>query len=446
MAFHLAQRIPCTSAKSACVCGEQGRIITKNNDLGKQMNRYLVGGAVRDQLLGIHSQDKDWVVVGATPQQMLDAGFTPVGQDFPVFLHPKTKEEYALARTERKSGKGYTGFTFDTSPHVTLEEDLIRRDLTINAIAQDAQGNLHDPYNGHQDLQDKLLRHVSEAFSEDPLRVLRVARFYARYHHLGFTVHIDTKNLINQLANSGELDYLTPERIWKETSRALQEATPTAYFELLHETGALAILFPELDALWGVEQPKQHHPEIDTGIHTMMVLNYARTQTDDVDILFACVCHDLGKGITPADILPHHYGHEAQSKRLTQLACERWRIPNKTKILSLLVAEFHTHCHKAFELKASSVLKLFNNLDVWRQPERFEKFLQCCLADSRGRTNFEERDYPQIEYLRACHEAAEQVSVADVIAKGYQGAQIRTQLDNLKKNAIAVVKASFKVP
>lgn len=404
------------------------------------MKRYLVGGAVRDQLLGINSKDKDWVVVGATPRQMLDAGYVSVGNDFPVFLHPKTKEEHALARTERKSGQGYTGFTFDTSIDVTLEEDLIRRDLTINAIAQDSDGNLYDPYGGCQDIQNKVLRHVSDAFSEDPLRVLRVARFYARYFHLGFTVDDHTKQLMAELADSGELDFLTPERIWKETSRALQEQTPTAYFELLHETKALAKLFPELDALWGVPQPEQHHPEVDSGVHTMMVLNYARQQTDDIDILFACVCHDLGKGITPEHVLPHHYGHEAESKSLAKKACERWKVPNKTKILALLVAEFHTHCHTAFELKPSTMLKLFNNLDVWRQPERFEKFLQCCLADSRGRTGFESREYPQVEYLRTCYQAALSVSVKDVIAEGYQGADIKKRLDYLKKIAITEVK------
>lgn len=407
------------------------------------MKRYLVGGAVRDQLLGIRSKDKDWVIVGATPQQMLDAGYVSVGNDFPVFLHPETKEEHALARTERKSGKGYTGFTFDTSVSVTLEDDLIRRDLTINAIAQDDKGTLYDPYNGQQDIKNKVLRHVSDAFSEDPLRVLRVARFFARYRHLGFTVADSTKTLMQTLANSGELHCLTPERIWKETSRALQEKTPSAYFELLHETGALTEIFPELDALWGVEQPAKHHPEIDTGVHTMMVLDYARQTTDDIDVLFACVCHDLGKGVTPKHVLPHHYGHEAKSQVLAKAACARWKVPNKTKILSLLVAEFHTHCHTAFNLKPATVLKLFNNLDVWRQPERFNKFLQCCLADARGRTGFETRDYPQVDYLHACYNAAIGVSVQDVIADGYQGADIKQRLDYLKQLAIAEVKKHY---
>lgn len=406
------------------------------------MQRYLVGGAVRDSLLGYPYHERDWVVVGATPQQMLDAGYQQVGKDFPVFLHPQTKEEHALARTERKSGKGYTGFTVYAAPDVTLEQDLLRRDLTINAIAQAADGSLVDPFGGTDDIKHKILRHVSDAFAEDPLRVLRVARFYARYAHLGFSVASETQTLMRRL--SSELATLTPERVWQETTKALSEQTPQAYFQLLYDTGALQILMPELAALWGVPQPPQWHPEIDTGVHTLLVLEQAARLSEKIEIRFASLVHDLGKGVTPAELLPAHHGHEHSGLPLIQQLCERLRVPNSCRELALLVCEYHQLVHRAKELKASTVLKFFNAIDLWRKPERLDEILLCCTADLRGRTGFEQAEYPQAAYLILLADAARSVNAKKLITQGLSGEAIKQGLQRARLNAIKTAKAQLK--
>ncbi len=379
------------------------------------MQIFLVGGAVRDQLLNRPVTERDWVVVGASIDEMLAQGFQQVGKDFPVFLHPKSKEEYALARTERKSGKGYTGFAVNADSSITLEEDLSRRDLTINAIAQDDEGNLTDPFNGQADINNKLLRHVSPAFAEDPLRVLRVARFAARYAHLGFRVADETLVLMREMVSAGEVNYLTPERVWKETQRALTEKNPEVYFSVLRECGALKVLFSEIDALFGVPQTATYHPEIDTGVHCLMSLQQAVKLSDDPLIRFATLIHDLGKATTPKDILPRHIGHEERSVPLIEILCQRIKCPNDYKELSLAVAAWHTHCHRALEIKASSVLKLFLRLDAFRRPERFAQFLICCEADARGRTGFEDRDYPQANFLQNSYQVCLDVKAKEFV-------------------------------
>lgn len=406
------------------------------------MQRYLVGGAVRDSLLGYPFHERDWVVVGATPEQMLALGYQQVGKDFPVFLHPDTKEEHALARTERKSGKGYTGFSVYAAPDVTLEQDLLRRDLTINAIAQADDGSLVDPFHGADDLKQKILRHVSDAFAEDPLRVLRVARFYARYAHLGFTVAPQTKQLMQQL--SSELDTLAAERVWQETAKALSEKTPQAYFDLLQQTGALQVLMPELAALWGVPQPPQWHPEVDTGVHTLMVLQQAALLSDRLDIRFAALVHDLGKGVTKPELWPAHHGHEHTGLPLIKQLCERLRVPNDCRDLALQVCEYLQIIHRARELKSSTVLKLFNAIDLWRKPQRLEAILLCCEADLRGRTGFEQAAYPQAEYLRQLASAALQVNAKTLLAQGLQGEQIKQGLERARLDAISTAKARDK--
>ncbi len=405
------------------------------------MQRYLVGGAVRDNLLGYPFHERDWVIVGATPQQMLDLGYQQVGKDFPVFLHPQTKEEHALARTERKSGKGYTGFTVYAAPDVTLEQDLLRRDLTINAIAQADDGSLVDPFNGVADIKHKVLRHVSAAFAEDPLRVLRVARFYARYAHLGFTVATETQALMRQL--SDELSSLTPERVWQETAKALSEQTPQAYFQLLQDTGALQVLMPELSALWGVPQPPQWHPEIDTGVHTMMVLQQAAALTPRIDIRFAALVHDLGKGITKPELWPAHHGHEHTGLPLINQLSDRLRIPNDCRELALLVCRNHQIIHRANQLKSSTVLQLFDAIDLWRKPKRLDDILLSCTADLRGRTGFEQADYPQAAYLQALAHAARQVNAKDLLAQGLTGEAIKAGLQRARLDAISAAKAHF---
>ena len=405
------------------------------------MQRYLVGGAVRDTLLGYPFHERDWVVVGATPQQMLELGYQQVGKDFPVFLHPQTKEEHALARTERKSGKGYTGFDVYAAPDVTLEQDLLRRDLTINAIAQADDGTLVDPFGGAKDIAAKVLRHVSNAFAEDPLRVLRVARFYARYAHLGFTVADETIALMAQL--SEELTTLSPERVWQETAKALSEATPQAYFELLKQTGALEVLMPELACLWGVPQPPKWHPEIDTGVHCMMVLRQAALISERLDIRFAALVHDLGKGLTDPALWPAHHGHEHSGLKPIQELCQRLRVPNECRDLALLVCEFHQLVHRAQELKSSTVLKLFDAIDLWRKPERLTAILKCCIADLRGRTGFEQAAYPQAEYLQALAAAALQVNAKSLVAQGLKGEQIKQGMVDARLQAISAAKAEL---
>ena len=413
------------------------------------MKVYLVGGAVRDQLLGLPVKDRDWIVVGAVPATLLSLGYQQVGKDFPVFLNPKTKEEYALARTERKASAGYTGFICDFSPTITLEQDLIRRDLTINAMAQSEEGKIIDPYGGKQDLENRILRHISPAFSEDPLRVLRVARFAARYHSLGFKIASETLSLMTELAQSGELQHLTAERVWLETEKALNEKNPEIYFETLHKTGALRVLFPEIDALYGVQNPVKHHPEVDSFIHTMLVLKQAVNLTENNPILnksavrFAAICHDLGKALTPQNILPHHYGHEQAGIKPTRSLCKRLKVPSYFQELAELTCEFHTHIHKASELRAETVITLFNRFDVWRKPQRFQEFLQVCLADTRGRTGFENKDYPQINYLNQLLQAANEVDVQQVIADGFEKQEIRNELTKRRILAVKQTKANY---
>ncbi|CAM4129555.1 multifunctional CCA addition/repair protein [Acinetobacter pragensis] len=404
------------------------------------MQVYLVGGAVRDQLLGHPYHEKDYVVVGATPEQMLAQGFQPVGKDFPVFLHPETKDEYALARTERKSGHGYHGFEFYTDPTVTLEQDLIRRDLTINAIAQDDDGKLYDPYGGQKDLEDRKLRHVSAAFAEDPLRVLRIARFAARYKNLGFQITDETLALMKQLAESGELEALTPERVWKETSRALMEDHADEYFEVLRACGALKVLFPELDQLYGIPQRPEYHPEIDCGIHTMMSLQQACRANYSLDVRFAVLVHDLGKALTPKDELPRHIMHEERGLKPVTEVCERLRVPANTKQLALAVCKEHLKCHQALTLKPGTLWRLLQRLDVLRRPERVEAFVQACECDSRGRLGLENRDYPQAQYVLDAMQVVRGIKAQDLPAD-IQGPDIGEMLIERRIAALSDFKS-----
>ena len=385
------------------------------------MKTYLVGGAVRDKLLGRTVTEHDWVVVGSSPEEMHQLGFTPVGKDFPVFLHPQTKEEYALARTERKTGQGYGGFSFYCGEDVSLEDDLIRRDLTINAMAEDEQGNIVDPYNGQADLKLRLLRHVSPAFAEDPVRILRVARFAARYHRLGFTVADETIALMQTMVAKGEVDHLVAERVWKETERALGEPNPEVFIDVLRSCKALAHLFPELDALFGVPQTATHHPEIDTGIHTLMSLQQVAALSTSTCVRFATLLHDLGKAQTPPEEWPRHIAHEERSLPLVKQLCERIAAPKDYKELALMVAQWHTHCHRALELKPATLLKVLQSNDAFRRPERFEQFLVCCEADARGRTGFEEREYPQADFFRRALAATQTIDMAAIQAQGFSG-------------------------
>jgi len=403
------------------------------------MQIYRVGGAVRDELLGLPVSDRDWVVTGATAAQMLDAGYRQVGKDFPVFLHPQTREEYALARTERKTGPGYHGFEIDSAPQVTLEQDLARRDLTINAMARDADGELIDPYGGQADLQRRLLRHVSPAFVEDPLRILRVARFAARFHGLGFHIAPETQALMREMVEAGEVESLVAERVWVECQRALDETFPVQFFTVLRECGALAVLLPELDRLFGVPQPEQHHPEIDTGVHSLMVLEQAVKLSDQTQVRFAALVHDVGKGETPASQWPRHIGHEQRSVRLIEQLCRRLRVPRDYRQLAVLVARYHTHCHRALELKPATLLKTLDSVDAWRRPQRFEQFVLACEADARGRLGLETSDYPQAQYLRQVHEAAAAVTTAPLIEQGLQGRELAQALQQLRIAAIGRV-------
>jgi tRNA nucleotidyltransferase (CCA-adding enzyme) len=357
---------------------------------------YCVGGAVRDRLLGLAVQDHDWVVVGSTPEEMVAQDFQPVGKDFPVFLHPKTHEEYALARTERKTARGYQGFAVYAAPDVTLEQDLLRRDFTINAIAQDADGKLIDPHNGIADLRAGILRHVSTAFAEDPVRILRAARFAARF---GFTIAPDTLTLMRDMVNNGEVDALVAERVWQELARGLMEKKPSRFFETLRSCGALARIIPEVDALFGVPQPEKHQPEIDCGIHTMLVVDDAAHHDYPLEVRFAALTHDLGKATTPKDILPRHIGHELRSVELVRKLSQRLRASSECRDLALLAARYHGDIHRAGELRAETVIKLFQSADAWRRPERFALLLQACAADARGRTGHENDAYPQADYL-----------------------------------------------
>ena len=404
------------------------------------MQIYKVGGAVRDRLLGRPVSEVDWVVVGASAEQMLELGYRPVGADFPVFLHPQTSEEYALARTERKSGRGYGGFTFHASPDVTLEQDLIRRDLTVNAMAEDDHGNLIDPYGGQHDLEARILRHVSPAFAEDPLRVLRVARFAARYAPLGFSVAPETLALMRQLAESGELTHLTAERSWKEISRALMEPRPDVFVQVLRDCGALAALLPEVDDLFGVPQPQTHHPEIDTGVHVLSVLHQCAEHDQPLNVRWACLLHDVGKGLTPEAEWPRHIAHEHKGLRLIQAINARCKAPRDCAELAMLVGEFHTHGHRALELRPSTLLELLQRFDVFRRPQRFVEFVAACEMDARGRLGLEQRDYPQAAYLLGAAEVARQVPVKPLVEKGFKGAELGEALNRERLQALKIYK------
>jgi tRNA nucleotidyltransferase (CCA-adding enzyme) len=372
---------------------------------------YSVGGAVRDHLLGLPVQDRDWVVVGSTPEEMVARGFKPVGIDFPVFLHPRTHEEYALARTERKTAAGYKGFSIYASPEVTLEQDLFRRDFTINAIAQDANGNLIDPYGGRRDLNAGVLRHVSDAFAEDPVRILRAARFSARF---GFSIASETMALMRAMVDNGEVDALVAERVWQELARGLMEKQPSHFFTTLRECGALQKILPEVDALFGVPQPPNYHPEIDCGVHVMMVLDDTARYGHVLEVRFAALGHDLGKGNTPKDILPRHIGHEARSVDLLTALCERLRVPGECRDLAFLMARYHSDIHRARELRADTIVRLFDHCDLWRKPNRFALILKTCESDAHGRTGHEMDIYPQAPYLLRCAQAARSVNAGDI--------------------------------
>jgi tRNA nucleotidyltransferase (CCA-adding enzyme) len=402
------------------------------------MQIYLVGGAVRDELLGLPARERDWVVVGARPEELLAQGFKPVGKDFPVFLHPQTGEEYALARTERKTGPGYRGFETLFSPDVTLEQDLERRDLTINAIAKDPDsGALIDPFGGQRDLRERSLRHVSPAFVEDPVRVLRVARFAARFAPLGFTVAPETLEVMREIAARGELDALVSERVWQETQRALELPAPARFFEVLRAADALPKIFPELHALFGVPQPERWHPEIDSGVHTLMVLEQAAKLSEDPVVRFAALTHDLGKGTTPPDEWPRHIAHEQRGVALVEALCDRLRIPNSYRELAVLVSRYHLEAHRVEELRTGTLLDLLEHTDAFRRPARFEQFVLACEADARGRKGLENRDYPQAEQLRRARAAAAGVTLDAAERDGLNGQQIAEKLRRARLAALA---------
>ena len=405
------------------------------------MQTYRVGGAVRDALLGLDVRDHDWVVVGATPEEMIGGGYLPIGKDFPVFLHPQTREEYALARTERKTGRGYHGFAFHAAPDVTLEQDLGRRDLTINAMAQDEQGQLIDPFGGQADLRARVLRHVTDAFREDPVRILRVARFAARFTE--FSLADETLALMRAMVANGEVDALVPERVWQELARGLMESKPSRMFEVLRQCGALARLLPEVDRLWGVPQRADYHPEVDTGVHLMMVLDMSARLAASLPVRFACLTHDLGKGTTPADILPRHIGHEQRSAKLLQDVCERLRVPNDCRGLAKVVAYEHGNIHRCLEHGAAALVRLLERCDAFRKPQRFDQVLLACECDARGRLGLEERPYPQRERLLAALAAARTVDTAAIAAaareRGLEGDQIGEQIQRARKQAVKSV-------
>jgi len=409
------------------------------------MQVYLVGGAVRDEQLGIPVNERDWCVVGATPAELTNQGYKQVGKDFPVFLHPDSGEEYALARTERKTAAGYHGFEFHTSPDVTIEDDLGRRDLTINAIARDADGNIVDPYDGMGDIDNRLLRHVSDAFAEDPVRILRVARFAARFSALGFRIAPETMQLMRSMVAEGEVDALVPDRVWKETESALAGNNSRVFFEVLRECGALQVLYPEVEILFGVPQPEKWHPEIDTGLHVMMVLEQAEKLSSDIEVRFAALVHDLGKGTTPRRVWPSHAGHEQRGVKLIRNLAKRLPVPNSCRDLGMLAAEFHTHCHRAYELRADTILRVLESADAFRRTERFEQFLLACEADARGRKGLEQRDYAQADLLRGALAAALDVDSAGIAASNEPG-KIAAAIRKARLAAVKAFRATIQVP
>jgi len=398
---------------------------------------YLVGGAVRDKLLELPVKERDWVVIGETPESMVRQGFRPVGKDFPVFLHPKTHEEYALARTERKTAPGYKGFTVHASPDVSLEQDLIRRDLTINAMAMTSQGQLIDPYGGQPDLEKRIFRHISPAFAEDPVRILRVARFAARYGHLGFTLAEETRLLMQSMVTAGEVDHLVPERVWAELFKALGEKSPSAFFYTLKDCAALDKIFPEINGLFGVPQPEKHHPEIDTGIHVMLCLEQAARLSSSLEVRFAALVHDLGKGMSPKEHWPHHYGHETQGLPILERMCSRLRVPNSFKALALQVMQYHTHCHRAFELRASTITDMLAALGAFKPVNKLPEFLLACEADARGRTGLENIAYPQAALLSGAARAAASVDTSAILNGELKGAHIGEAIRRLRIKAVA---------
>ncbi|ALK87598.1 multifunctional CCA addition/repair protein [Limnohabitans sp. 63ED37-2] len=413
------------------------------------MQVFVVGGAVRDALMGLPVNDRDWVVVGSTPEAMTDQGFMPVGKDFPVFLHPQTREEYALARTERKTARGYKGFAVQADPCVSLEEDLARRDLTVNAMAVPEAlahaapsgwtGQIVDPYGGGRDLQNKVLRHVTEAFAEDPVRILRLARFAARFAN--FSVADETMALMRQMVEDGEVDHLVPERVWQELARGLMSAKPSRMFEVLRTCGALKVLLPELDRLWGVPQRPEYHPEVDTGVHMMLVMDMSARLNMPLPVRVACLMHDLGKGTTPADVLPRHIGHEGRSVKLLQKTCGRLRVPTDCKELAEVVAREHGNIHRSAEMGPEALMRLLDRCDAIRQPERFARVLQACECDARGRLGLEESAYPQAERLLKAQQAALSIETAPIAqaaaAQGLKGPQIGEQISKARIRAVA---------
>ncbi len=402
------------------------------------MKIYEVGGAVRDELLGLRVTDRDYVVVGATPQEMLRLGFKPVGKDFPVFLHPKSHEEYALARTERKTARGYKGFKIHAAPDVTLEDDLARRDLTINAIAKDERGRIIDPYGGVKDLEAGVLRHVSPAFAEDPVRVLRVARFAARF---GFDVAEETLELMREMTQNGEVDALVAERVWQELAKGLMEAKPSRMFEVLRQCGALNKILPEVDRLYGVPQPPEHHPEIDTGLHIMLVIDYAASKNFSLPVCFAALTHDLGKGMTPRSQWPRHPGHEAKSAELVKALCKRIKVPADCRDLALLAAKYHGDAHRAQELRPATLVNLLQAVDAFRKPQRFVEFLEACSCDFHGRPGFETKPFPQAKYLQDALHAAQSVDAGAIAKRIRKPGQIAAKVRTAR---IAAVKSRLK--
>lgn len=402
------------------------------------MKTFLVGGAVRDHLLNYPVKEKDWVVIGETPESMIKQGFTPVGKDFPVFLHPVSHDEYALARTERKTAPGYKGFTVHADPDVTLEQDLIRRDLTINAIAMDDEGNIFDPYNGKADIEKRIFRHISPAFTEDPVRVLRIARFAARYSHLGFTIADETIHLMKQMVINGETDHLVAERVWAELYKVLSEKTPSAFFYTLKECNALASIFPEIDRLFGVPQPEKHHPEIDTGIHSLLCLEQACLLSDKPEVRLAALLHDLGKAETDKSKWPSHHGHEQIGLPILDQFCHRLRVPKTFKALATQVMNYHTHCHRIFELKASTLTDLLASLSAFKPKNTMvNDFAVACEADSKGRTGLENKPYPQSIYLLNAAKAANKVNTTEVLNSGLKGAKIGEAIRQLRITAVS---------